>query len=504
MDYGAAIWMIRLEPVAAPQIAQPLGYMYLASYLRRHGYWNVRIIDVPAQGIPWERILTEARRAPPAVVFLTACTVDMIRLGQFAERLATAAPEAIQLIGGPHPTGDPTGTLRALPAVRVAVFGEGEETALEALQVLETGAEDLTEVQGLAFRAKDGEIVVNPPRPLPATIDDDLWPAYDLIDVPAYFKRSRMGVLYKRREYMTLMTSRGCTYGCRFCHEIFGRVWRAQSADRVVAELGYLARKMGIREVQMADDLFNGSRRRTLDICDGILSEGLDLTICCANGLRADRLSDEEIEAMRAAGTWRICVAPETATPRLQEQSGKMIDLDRVRGVIEECVRRGIFTSGFFMIGFPTETRAELEDTIRWALESELHTANFFRVIPFPGCRLREDAAEDGLRVDNDILDFEGGGSSFNLSTVTADEIEHLQRGAMRAFYGDPSRMARIARVMPLHYGLWPLYLQEALVRVGLGTNLPHLIGKAGAPGAGMRAVLRWISTGDAKPRSGG
>ncbi len=503
MNHGADIWMIRLEPVAAPQIAQPLGYMYLAAYLRRAGFWNIRIIDVPAQGIPWQRILEEATRRPPAVVFLTACSVDMARVAQFSARMADAAPDAIQLVGGPHPTGDPEGTLRALPAVRAAVFGEGEQTTTEALETLEPGAEDLTGVLGLAFRASDGEIVVNPGRPLPPALDDDLWPAYDLIDIPSYFRRSRMGVLYKRPEYMTLMTSRGCTHGCRFCHEIFGRIWRPQSADRVVEELTWLSRKQGIREVQMADDLFNGSRRRTLDICDGIVRGGLDLTLCCANGLRADRLSDEEIEAMHAAGTWRICVAPETATPRLQELSGKRINLDRVQEVIRGCVRRGIFTSGFFMIGFPTETRAEIQDTIRWALDSELHTANFFRVIPFPGCRLRDDAAAEGLQVDRAALDFEGGGSAFNLSTLTPDEIESMHRGAMRAFYGDPRRMARIAGVMPLHPGLWPLYLQEALVRVGLGTNLPHLLGKATAPGAGLRAVLRWIRTGDAGASTG-
>lgn len=502
MDRGASIWMIRLEPSAAPQIAQPLGYMYLASHLRRHGYWNLRIIDVPAQAIPWARVLTEARNDPPDIIFLTVCTVDMSRVKRFSRLFAEAAPGTMQLVGGPHPTGDPAGVLRDLPAVCAAVFGEGEDTTLEALHALEPGCRgDLSTIRGLAFRDGDGQTVVNPPRPLPPTLDDDLWPAYDLIDVPSYFRRARMGVLYKRREYMTLTTSRGCTHGCRFCHEIFGRVWRAQSADRVVSEMEYLVRKHGIREFQMADDLFNGSRKRVLDICEGILRKKLDVTICCANGLRADRLSDEEIDAMHAAGTWRICVAPETASLRLQKLSGKRIDLDSVRHVIQRCVQRGIFTSGFFMIGFPTETREELEATIRWALDSKLHTANFFRVIPFPGCRMRGDAEAAGLNVDNDALDFEGGGSSFNLSTLPDDLIERRHREVMRAFYGDPRRMARIAAVMPLHHRLWPLYLQEALVRVGLGTNLPHLLGKLRAPDAGAAAVWRWVRTGDAKHR---
>ncbi|MFH1530480.1 MAG: radical SAM protein [Pseudomonadota bacterium] len=499
MDHGADIWMVRLEPAAAPQINHPLGYMQLASVLRRAGWWNLRIIDIPAAGLSWKAVLTAARRDAPPMVFLTAYTVDMPNIQRFSAALSEASPRTIQLIGGPHPTGAPLKTLVRLPAVRAAVIGEGDEAVLELLEALEPdGDGELEGVRGVAWRRRDGALVTNPPRPLMPALDDDLWPAYDLVDVPAYFRRSRMGILYRHPQYMTLFTSRGCTHGCTFCHEVFGRIWRAHSPERVLDEMEQLVRKHGIREFQIADDLFNGSRPRTLAICEGIQRRGLDVKLCFPNGLRADRLDLEEIDALHAAGTWRVCVSPETATPRLQALVGKHNDLGRIRESIRALVRRNILTSGFFMIGFPTETAAELDATIRWALDSELHTANFFRVIPFPGCRLRDQAVADGLDVEEVDQAYEGAGTSFNLSTLPDDLIERRHREAMRVFYRDPRRLARLARVLPRHPGLWGAYLEEALVRVGVGTNWPQLMGKLHGPDGGPRALWSWFRTGDA------
>ena len=499
MDHGADIWMVRLEPAAAPQINHPLGFMQLAAVLRRAGWWNLRIIDIPAAGIPWRTVLAAARRDQPPVVFLTAHTVDMPNIRRFSAALADAAPGTCQVVGGPHPTGDPLGTLRGAPALRAAVIGEGDETVLDLMEALEPdGDGGLEEVAGIAWRRRDGELVSNPLRPLMPTLDDDLWPAYDLVDLPAYFRRSRMGVLYKHPRYMTLFTSRGCTHGCTFCHEVFGRIWRPHSPERVLDEIEVLVRRHGIRELQIADDLFNGARPRTLAICEGIARRGLDVAICFPNGLRADRLHSEEIVALHRAGTWRVCVSPETATPRLQVQVGKHNDLGRIREAIHGFVRRRVLTSGFFMIGFPSETEDELDATIRWALESELHTANFFRVIPFPGCRLRDQAIRAGLDVEELDQAYEGAGSSFNLSTLPDELIERRHREAMRAFYGDPQRLARLARVLPRHPGLWPAYLEEAAVRVGIGTNWPQLVGKLQGPGGGISSLWSWLRTGDA------
>jgi len=492
--------MVRLPPAAAPQLNHPLGYLYLGAALRRRGFWNLRLLDLAPARLTDDDVVAEAVRARPAVVFLTLCTVDLPAAERLGARLAAACPGAVFVAGGSHVTGDPEGTLAALPFVRFAVSGEGEATAVELLERLgEVDGDDFEGVAGLAFRRRDGEIAVNPPRAVPAGLDDSLWPAYDLVHLPSYFHYPRMGGLYRHPEYMSLFTSRGCSYACEFCHEVFGRRFRAYSPERVLDEMEYLVAKHGIREFQVIDDLFNGDRARTLAICEGIRRRNLHISLAFPNGLRTDRLDDEEIDALVAAGTWRVCVSPETASARLQEESRKHADLGRIEHVIDAFDRRNVVTSGFFMLGFPTETEDELDATIAWALRSRLHIVNFFRVIPMPGTRLRERVLGSGQALDQPLAAYEALGSSFNLSAVPLDVIERKQRDAIRAFYSDPRRLLRLARLLPLRAGLLPAYAYELLVRTAVGTYGTHLVTKA-ARADGARAVLDWLRIVSAGP----
>lgn len=496
MDASAPVWMVRLPPAAAPQLNHPLGYLYLAAALRRRGFWNLRVVDMAPSGLTDADVLAAAARARPAVIFLTLCTVDVPAASRLGAALAATCPDAVFAAGGSHVTGDPEGTLAALPFVRFAVSGEGEATAVELLERLgETDDDAFDDVAGLAFRRRDGEVTVNPPRPLPEGLDDSLWPAYDLVHLPSYFRYPRMGGLYRHAEYMSLFTSRGCYYSCEFCHDVFGRRFRAYSPERVLDEMAFLVTKHGIREFQILDDLFNGDRERTLAICEGLRRRDLRVALAFPNGLRTDRLDDDEIDALVGAGAWRVCVSPETASARLQEESRKRADLGRIEHVIEAFDRRNVVTSGFFMLGFPSETEAELDATIAWALGSRLHIVNFFRVIPMPGTRLRERVRGLGQALDQPMAAYEALGSCFNLSAVPLEVIERKQREAIRAFYGDPRRLVRLAQVLPLRAGLLPAYAYELLVRTAVGTYGTHLITKA-ARAEGARAVLDWLRIG--------
>jgi hypothetical protein len=87
-------------------------------------------------------------------------------------------------------------------------------------------------------------------------------------------------------------------------------------------------------------------------------------------------------------------VAVESGSARVQKYIGKRMNLDRLQRTITLASRQGIIVSAFFMIGFPTETREEMQETISFAAKSRLNGANFFKVVPFPGTKMAEMWAE--------------------------------------------------------------------------------------------------------------
>ena len=112
---------------------------------------------------------------------------------------------------------------------------------------------------------------------------------------------------------------------------------------------------------------------------------------------------------------------------------------------------RRVFTRGFFMVGFPTETEEELRATYDFALRSDLHIAIFSVVTPFKGAPMYDTFVEHGkLKEDYNPLDYEYFGTPFNASEVPDDLFRRLYRSNYLRFYFNPKRMYRIFRDRPV------------------------------------------------------
>ena len=107
----------------------------------------------------------------------------------------------------------------------------------------------------------------------------------------------------------------------------------------------------------------------------------------------------------------------------------------------------GIFTWGFFMIGFPTETRREIWNTLKFAFTSKLHGAFFFIVIPHEGTELAQMCSEK-FDIDSSF-DADYHFSTSVISTLSGSELSFLQTIAFLGFFFDPRRIIRILRDYP-------------------------------------------------------
>jgi len=431
------------------QCYPPHGLMYLASYLRnKDPSHRIKILDLMEKRARPEAAAELIRDFRPDFMAVHAMSFQASSMHALAAICKSELPECVVGAGGPHPSAVPEKVVTD-PNIDVAAVGEGEETFLELVEKMSCG-EELAGTAGTVVK-RDGETIRGPERPSIADLDTVPFPAWDLLDLSRYFTDVMLNQndITCRREITTVFTSRACPFGCIFCHNMFGKRFRARSVSNVLDELTLLHREHGIREFHVIDDCFNCEKGRAEKIMEGVLERGLDVKFAFPNGIRGDRLPDSLLTLMKKAGVYKLNVGVETGSPRVQKLIKKGLALDALKDGVERAAAAGIFTHGFFMLGFPGETRKEMEETVDFACSSRLHTAGFALLSPFPGTEVHRMAVESGKTVEYDPDDTSYARVTTNLTAEDDDTLCRMHKKAHRRFYGSPRRVFRIISTMP-------------------------------------------------------
>ena len=383
--------------------------------------------------------------------------------------IRSALPGALQLIGGPHASAFGAELLDTTCADCVVV-GEGELTCEHVLRIWQENSRDFSAVPGLAWRSVDGECLTNPgSEPVIQDLDALPFPAYDLIDMRSYWRLWSMSIVPPPRRYAAMFTSRGCPYGCIYCHDIFGKRFRAQSPERIVDELEHYVRTYGVKEVEFFDDIFNLQGRRVIEFSELVRRRNLKVSLYFPNAIRTDILTEDVAEALADAGTRMSALALESGSPRIQNLVSKHLNIPRNLDGVAMLAKRRVFTYGFIMFGFPTETEADMQMTVDVVRQSKLHVVYPWVVTPYPKTELFEVA----LRTKPErMAGINYAGSDYllypcvNLSEVSDQVLRSFLFKSNRALFLSPSRALRIVRDFPRPWSVWR-YWQGVLLTLG-------------------------------------
>ncbi|PIQ97168.1 MAG: radical SAM protein [Nitrospinae bacterium CG11_big_fil_rev_8_21_14_0_20_56_8] len=446
--------VLLLRPAAGGNISMarsmPLGLLAIGSVLRRNGH-QARILDLRLSDRPDDDLREALAEFDPDLVGIGIMTIESRYGFETAAQVKAMKPGLPVIFGGPHCAHEPRYVLHD-PNVDYMVCGEGELTLLELLQALETGG-DLSAIQGIAFR-RDGDYVKTPGRPVIKDLDW-LTQEYDLLEVERYFDfRCSMDFFpaYRCRQFLPIVTSRGCPFRCTYCHDIFSKSMQYRSPEVVLDEMEFLMRNYGIGEFHIVDDMFNLNMPRAKYIMRRIVERGMKVHISFTNGLRADFFDDELIDLMVKAGVYRMALGVESGSQRIQDQIKKDLDIGVVEGVVRKLTRAGISVHGLFMLGFPTETREEMEQTIDFACRSGFTTANFSLVIPNPGTELREEFISEKEKAEQEFSHYSIDYVNNNASKVSAEELVEIKKEAHRRFYFSARRARQVWQTMSLKW----------------------------------------------------
>jgi radical SAM superfamily enzyme YgiQ (UPF0313 family) len=450
-------------------ITQPMGLMYIAAVLRKEGH-EPKILDCALDRKKLQVLRNTIKNWKPDFIGISIIITELEETKKIMRIIREILPDVPVIFGGPWPSANPDDSIIKFGADFV-VIGEGELVFPQLIKAINKKL-STESIPGIAY-VVDNHVKVTQIQQLN---EDELealpFPAWDLLDHSLYAKMPSFACVGSR-PYITIVTSRGCPYKCIYCHHTMGKVFRKRSAESVLAEIKELRYKYGFKEFEIADDCFNLDRERMYAILKGIRDMIGDIRLHFPNGLRSDVLEPEDMVLFKQAGTVSAAFAIETSSPRLQKLINKNLDIEKASRAINASVKAGIYSIGYFMIGFPTESYEEATSTVKFASTSNLHCATFMFVTPFEGSELAGMANDilkkrDSINPRNETY-FK---NSMNISAMSDRDLQMVFRRAYKRFYMNPKRILSLAIHHPKAFSL-PFYAFLFLMKILPKRNSP-------------------------------
>ncbi|MCP4649488.1 MAG: radical SAM protein [PVC group bacterium] len=392
------------------QIMPPLGISYLAAYLRPD--YEVKLLDAAVEGYNQEsRISTRFFQygldndhirkriidfAPDVVGVSCLFSSQFLSAASVCAIAKNVSPEIVTVMGGTHPTFLSEQCL-ADRNIDFIVRGEGERTFKELLDCLRCG-QSFKDVGGIAFR-QDNLVRINPAPMIAEDIDRIPVPARDLLPLEKYFQINMpMGLISRQTPAMNMITSRGCSFDCSFCSSchFWGRRYRPRLVENVLDEMEQL-KDMGIKELKFFDDNLTLDRERAKKLFRGMIARKFNFSWNTPNGIAAQTLDEEMVLLMKESGCYEITLAVESGDEQiLRDVLKKPINLKHTLHIAEIIKNCGIDTYGFFIIGFPQETKKQIYNTLHFMDKIRLDRISLFIANPLPGTEIYRICREKG------------------------------------------------------------------------------------------------------------
>ena len=429
-----------------------------ATYLRRKGV-SVEIVDAPALNLDPAAAASAVHELKPTLVVMvvygfqpSASTQNMPAAGETCRALKALDPGIPILMTGTHPAALPERTLRE-EAVDFVCDREGPETILRILEALKAKTTNYRNVPSLWYRV-GGVAMSNPAGGLMDDVDAEMpGVAWDLLPMQKYRAHNWhcFEHIAERQPYASMHTSLGCPYKCSFCciNAPFGKPsYRMWSPDSVIADIGVLVEKHGVRNIKFVDEMFVLNRNHVLGICDRIIERGYDLNIWAY--ARVDTVKDEFLDKLRRAGFRWLALGIESGSKHVRDgvEKGRFGSAEILK-VVRKIQAAGINVIGNYIFGLPDDTHATMRETLELALEANCEFANFYCAMAYPGSKLYQMALAQGWELPASWIGYSQHSYEthpLRTEALTSAEVLKFRDEAFTRYFSDPGYLDLVRR----------------------------------------------------------
>ncbi len=347
----------------------PLGILYIASWLERHGH-TVQVADLrDISGEFWSHKIKHAD-----LYGITATTPEYPYAISIAKLIKFHLKASIIVLGGVHATADPE---NIDPIFDKVVMGEGELSILEVIKDIRYGTQKR----------------IYPCLKRIDNLDSLPFPARWLLPRESFVSLTST---IKGEASTAIIGSRGCAYNCSFCASkiMWERRVRFRSPDNIVAEIKQLI-GYGINHFRFQDDTLGLSHKWIMELCEKIKPLG----VTWRGTTRVDHSEYDILKAMKDAGCYEIGYGIETLGDTILEFNNKGITEKEIKTAILTTHEIGLKTRLFFMIGLPGQDINIADNIIKFLEEVKPTAVNLSTFVPLPGSDIYNSPDKYGVTI---------------------------------------------------------------------------------------------------------
>lgn len=387
----------------------PLSYAYLAGYLREQQE-NVLILFRKGDH---SKVVSQIMKLNPLIVGFGSLYPELKEIKHLIKLLNIAGRKFPIVIGGQMVSPIPEFALE-ISGADFGVMGEGEIILFQLVQALRSG-QDPTAVKGLVIR-KDGSILNTGPgdfiqdlSKLPA-IPYDLFPEDKWLHIGKWYARNYTHSAWHIEDrVINVHGGRGCPYRCNFCYHHSKPRYRP--IDIMMAEAEQALKRWDANMLYFSDDLViaNPERAKLLTNAVKNMNRSIEYSISTRFDILA-RMGDDLLQEMKETGCRLIGLGIESGSDRVLKIIGKNCTSETILTQLERLKRVGILPTVAIMVGHLSETKEDVEASIklmRESVRSNPHINYAFTIVtPFPGSSLYKHIFDKGyLRDDREFYE---------------------------------------------------------------------------------------------------
>ncbi len=429
-------------------IEPPFFAALTAGFIRDKGF-NVGILDANAENLDVyesaQYIAKRDSRLANIVVYgqhPSASTALMPGVGALCIEIKKINPTQKIILTGLHPSALPQRTLKETKCDYVGE-GEGFHTLVGLLN-----EDKHSEVPGLWYENDSNLISHNKRAQLIKNLDSELPNvAWDLLPLnEGKYKAHNWHCFHdlnSRLSYASISTSIGCPFACNFCcinAPFEKRSYRMWSPEWALRQIDVLAKKFGIKNLKVIDELFVFDPKHFLPIAEGLIERDYGLNIWAY--ARVDTIKEKYLPILKKAGFNWLGIGIESGNEMVRREvaKGKFAE-ENIRSIVKKVKNAGISIGANYIFGLPNDTAGSMQQTLNLATDLNCEYANFYSAMAYPGSNLYNEALAKGTKLPDSWIGYSQHSyetQPLPTNTLSAAEVLRFRDNAFNTYYTSP------------------------------------------------------------------